>query len=94
MTAEEEQRLLFQVTEACKENPNMFGRMVQACTYGIESKIAEERARASDFETVAVAYAAMLDRKRLSAKDRNYFADLIESKLRKWSNKTSMNWGA
>ena len=92
MTYEEKQRLIHTVATAVQKDPELFKEIVNACNYGLLEIIKEERQRAADMETVAVAFQAM-SKGKYKEKTMKWIDGLIPAKLAKWKGKLSFDWG-
>ena len=92
MTYDEKQQLIHSVAQATKEDPELFKDIVNACSYGMMETIREERQRAADMETVAIAFQSM-SKGSYRKNTMKWIDGLIPAKLDKWKGKLSFNWG-
>ncbi len=91
MTYTEQQRLLAEVSKAVQDEPELFKEIVNACSYGVTKAIKQERQRAADMETIAVAFQAMSNG-RYRKNTAKWIEDLVPAKLNAWKGKLSFNW--
>ena len=89
---EKDMQFLLTAKDKVKENPSLFGHLITICTQGIEERVAAERDRATDFETIAAAYMALVRENRKTQTTTAWVDGLIKSKMLKWEGKTYCNF--
>ncbi len=93
MITSEENRLLIMVQDACENNPKLVPYVVTSATNGLVEAEQEQRRRASDMETVAVASIAMLKDSRVLPSVKKQMSELVLSKIGEYlPKKVSYRW--
>jgi len=89
---EEKLTMLRDIRALCKGDPDFFSHVIHAGINGMQEKVAEANQRACDFEVAASAMLGLMAPKRVTARTRDYWNDLISSKIGKWLDKSALNW--
>lgn len=89
---EKEMQFLHKAKNMVGDNPALFGQLIIVCTQGIEDRVQVERERATDFETIAAAYMAVMNENRKTPTTIAWADGLIKSKMQKWEGKTCCNF--
>ena len=88
----DDMEFLDRAVNVVKNNPEMFGHLVTACTRGIVDRVREEQERAMDFESVALASMALVKENRKTPSTIKWADSIIQDHLAKWHGKTSFKW--
>ena len=93
MTYEEKLRFLQSIRENVEEDPSLISEINGAIQNGVNRAIDMERRRATDMETIAMAFATMSKNKRYDKTTHDWAEKVIAGKLEKWKHLNAFDWG-